>query len=135
MPNRDHPSLAIATSNGLTAAELGLRFDKVALRVLEILRIQAENSLSKGETVIVTVTAPIRVPDRTGKGIATLIESLTTTSAERQNKKALIMGNEVHLRLLRHARAQAPRFIGFIHNPDVKASRLIRLATAWLTLQ
>ncbi len=134
-PNRNHPSLTIATSNGLTAAELGLRFDKVALRVLEILRVHTEHSLNKGETVIVTVTAPIRVPARTAKDIATFVESLVSTSTDQANKKAQVQGNRVYLRLLKHGRPNAPRFIGFIHNPDVKASRLLRLATAWLTEQ
>lgn len=55
----------IAKENGLTIAKLGLRFDKVVIRLLSDIRIAISNDIPKGTAILLTITAPIRLPSKT----------------------------------------------------------------------
>ena len=55
----------IAKANGVSVTKLGLRFDKVVVRLLGNIRIAIEQEVPKKVTVIMTITAPIRLPAKT----------------------------------------------------------------------
>ena len=62
----------------------GLRFDKIATRVIARLQSTLRDTVPDGVTVAVTITAPIRVPAKTAaaleEGIGTLVGRMSGTS-------------------------------------------------------
>jgi hypothetical protein len=100
------------------SSKLRLRFDRVATRVIERLNADLGETVPKGMTVVLTITAPIRLPSKT---IAALGDKITTLLGRRsppRDEKHMIHGNHVRIRLLRHKSGRAPRMIGFVHNHD-----------------
>ena len=106
----------------------GLRFDKVAVRVIERLRSAVADAVPSGTTVVVTITAPIRLPGITTVAlkdkIATLLERRTPGDV-----KAAIHGNRVRIRVVKAASRRAPKLVGFVHNPDVDPLPLLDSAS------
>src|SRR3954447_24111475 len=67
----------IVAANGLSVTKLGLRFDKVVVRLLGSVRACVEGANPKGKTVLMTITAPIELPGRTQHELEAIIrESL-----------------------------------------------------------
>ena len=119
----------ILAANGLRAAGLGLRFDRVALAVLGALRAFVEAEAPAGVTVLATVTAPIRVPARTVDAVKQEIGALLAGSVPGEDLCATVHGNGVRLRLL--AVSSSHRFVGFVHNPTSPSAALLDLAEQW----
>ena len=123
----------IARSGGVTVAKLGLRFDRVVIRLLRGLARFAEGATPAGTTVLVTVTAPIRSPSKTAAALEREIAALVSGGGGGVDRRATLCGNEVQLRLIEHSSRAAHKLIGLVHNPDVPAARLLDLAAAWLS--
>jgi hypothetical protein len=136
LPNieKDHAE-AILSATGLSASSLGLRFDKVVVRVLGRLRSFAEAEGAADVTILVDITAPIRSPAKTVEDLKALIVDRRGADDGCIRADAVIQGNRVSLRLVDGAPAGAPKLIGFVHNPDAPAKRLLDLAEAWLRRQ
>jgi hypothetical protein len=93
-----------------------LRFDKVALRVLQRLRDALHEAVPDGNAMILTMTAPIRVPAETAEALErTLPASL---ASGRLAFSETIHGNRVTARLVRSDLSRSAKVIGFVHNPD-----------------
>jgi hypothetical protein len=123
----------IAAVHGLTVTKLGLRFDKVVTRLLGRLRACVENANQGEKTVLVTITAPIRLPGKTQQELeAILRESLECKSPVRE-RRMTVFQNEVQLRILESASKPYPKFVGMVHNPGTDSALLLDLATKWLT--
>lgn len=122
----------ILSASGLRAAALGLRFDRVVVRVLGDLRAFAEARTPAGAAVVVSITAPIRLPARTVEDIEDAIASLLVAGGRQGDLSASFRGNGVRLRLVEQAGDGAPRLIGFVHNPGSSAEALLDLAEHWL---
>ena len=58
------------------AAKPRLRFDKVATRLMERLRATAGETVPDGMTVLLTITAPIRLPSKTAVSLEDRIKTL-----------------------------------------------------------
>ena len=125
----------ILSAGGLRAAALGLRFDKVVVRVLGGLRAFAEARAPAGVTVLVTITAPIRLPARTAEDLEGEISALLAAGRRQGDHSASVRGNSVSIRLVEHGRGPAPKLIGFVHNPTSAATALLNLAEHWLRAQ
>lgn len=110
-------------------AHLRLRFDKVALRVIGMLRSSLAENVLEGEAVLFTITAPIRLPSKTVAGIEHLAKSIPSCA----KIEDVVHGNDVRLRRLRRVHAPSPRVIGFVLNPESDAELLFDLAEARLT--
>jgi hypothetical protein len=123
---------AIACGAGVTLSRLGLRFDRVVVRVLGDLRRFAEDSTPKGHAVIATLTAPILVPAKTVRALRQQIGTLLQVSAEGRDLRATLHGNTVRLRLVELAATSDQQLIGFVHNPGVDSTHLMDLAEQWL---
>lgn len=123
----------ILGGSGLSAAKLGLRFDRVVVRVLRDLRSFAEAAAPSGVTVLVTISAPIRSPAKTVEELKRAIGALQSSS--HADHGATLQGNQVRLRLVRPSWRQAPALIGFVHNPTSEPRRLLDLAEQWLRAQ
>ena len=122
----------LARLHGPAARRLGLRFDRVALRVIDELRQIAEHSAPEHVAVLVTLTAPIKEPAKTVIGIANRLKPLFARDSTGRNVRATICGNGVRIRLVRRPTPLAPALIGFVHNPESDARRLLDLGAAWV---
>jgi len=126
---------AILRANGSSASRLGLRFDRVVVRVLGDLRSFAETAAPDGVTILVTISAPIRLPAKTVSDLKREIGALLTAGAPRGDRSATVQGNDVRVRLVERSPSAAPKLIGFVHNPDSAPKPLLDLAEQWLRAQ
>lgn len=117
---------ALATYGGRLPR--GLKFDRVAVGLVRAVRTSAESDVPEG-TALLTVTAPILLPARTRLALGELLRGL---AASGETEAALtVHGNAVRLRIV-EGPSHAPRLVGFVHNPDVDAGRLIAAGERWL---
>src|SRR5580692_8847237 len=58
------------------AARLRLRFDKVATRLMDRLQATLGETVPEGMTVLLTITAPIRLPSKTAASLEDKIQTL-----------------------------------------------------------
>lgn len=107
----------------IAAAGIRLRFDKVALRLLDSVKASVGQVLAKDQSIAFTVTAPIKLPAKT---TAALQECLRQLGCEGLN--TAINGNEIRARIIKNASRHMPRVIGFVHNSDTNADLLLTIA-------
>ena len=124
-PEKDIAEKVLAGS-GVTASKLGLRFDRVVVRVLGDLRAFAESAVPEGSAIVVTISAPIRLP-------AKMVDAAREKIAELKGDwSGTLHGNQVSLRLERRSANKRPKLVGFVHNPSIDATELLDLAERWL---
>jgi len=102
---------------GQSNAKPHLRFDKVATRLMDRLRTSLAETVPEGMTVLLSVTAPIRLPSKTAASLEDNIKTLLARRSPGRDHKDTIHGNRVHIRFLKHESDRAPKTIGFVHNP------------------
>ncbi|MFZ0641064.1 MAG: hypothetical protein WA020_00640 [Candidatus Acidiferrales bacterium] len=100
------------------AAKPRLRFDKVATRLIARLQATLGEAVPDGMTVLLTITAPIRLPSQAAASLEDKIQTLLGRGSPGRDEKDTIHGNRVHIRLLRDQSERAPKMIGFVHNSD-----------------
>ncbi len=125
----------ILRGSGLSAAKLGLRFDRVVVAVLGELRSFSDAATSSGAAILVTISAPIRLPAKTVEALKREISALQSAGAPHADYSATVHGNRVRMRLVRSSSPQAPRLIGLVHNPTSAPTLLLDLAERWLRAQ
>lgn len=118
----------VLAGSGLSAAKLGLRFDRVVVRVLGDLSAVAEAAVPNGSAVVVTITAPIKLPAKTVEAVGDKMAAADRAG----NQTGDIYGNQISLRWVREAADQRPKLVGFVHNPSTDAGELLDLAERWL---
>jgi hypothetical protein len=116
------------------AAKIRLRFDKVATRVIARLQAAAVKIVPDGNTVLVTITAPIRLASKTTAALEEMIRTLLTRKRPSRDAKATIHGNRVRVRILRNQSRRSPRLLGFVDNPDSDPTILLDLTQEMLEL-
>ncbi len=116
---------AVLAGTGLSAAKLGLRFDRVVARVLGDLLAFADSAVPNGSAVVITITAPIRMPAKTVDGVREWIASVGDQSRD-------LHGNQIRLRWVRNVAGQRPKLVGFVHNLSTDRGGLLDLAERWL---
>jgi hypothetical protein len=102
----------------VNVAKPHLRFDKVATRLIERLQATLGEIVPDGMTVLLTITAPIRLPSKTAAALEGKIPTVLRRESRSRDEKITIHGNRVQIRVLRDASERAPKMIGFVHNPD-----------------
>ncbi len=117
----------MARAAGASLSTLGLRFDRVVLRILRELTEHGDRVVPDGLRVLVTISAPIRLPARTADEVKRRIEALILQGAPRE---LIIDVNEniVGLRLVRAAHRPRPKLLGLVHNRDRDPKSLLELA-------
>jgi hypothetical protein len=125
-------ALQIAKAGGETITGLGLRFDRVVVRVLRDLWRCAERSTPARATVILTLTAPIRVPAKTVSALELEIDALLRAGVDARDRIADVWGNAARLRLVEPASTRSYKLIGFVHHRGIDAKHLLDLAERWL---
>lgn len=122
----------IVAAGGESVSSLGLRFDRVAIRVLGDLRRFVTGRVPTGATVLLTLTAPIRMPAKTVSALEQEIDALLSDHTGQPGRRTSLCGNTVSLRLVRDGAGRAGPLVGFVHNRAGDAPRLLSLAERWL---
>ena len=111
-----------------------LRFDKVATRLTERLQATLGESVPDGMTVLLTITAPIRLPSKTAASLEDRIRTLLWGGWPGRDEQDTIHGNRVRIQLVRDESERAPKMIGFVHNSDSDPLPLLNMTREWLAL-
>lgn len=107
-----------------------LRFDRVVLRLLGDLQAALEKSVPDGEAVILTVTAPIRLPGRTAVALEEKIRGVLAGKPSARDARFAVHGNGVRLRRVADMPAGMPKLTGFVHNADTDPGMILDLTEA-----
>jgi hypothetical protein len=118
-------------AEGAKAAKIRLRFDKAVLRLVDGLKASLAGVVPEEETVIFTVTAPIRLRAKT----AAAMEDLMRGGLPGHETQRIIHGNCVRVRRVTGVATNMPRIIGFVHNPESDADVILALAESRLVRQ
>jgi hypothetical protein len=116
------------------AGKPGLRFDKVATRLVKSLQAALGETVPDGMTVLLAITAPIRLPSKTAASLEDKIQTLLGRGSPGRDVQDTIHGNRVRIRLVRNKSERAPKMIGFVHNPDVDPLLLFNMTLELLEL-
>ena len=116
------------------SAKLHLRFDKLVIRLMGRLRATFGETVPDGMTLLLTVTAPIRLASKTAGALEGKIQNLLRAGSAGRDKKDTIHGNRVRIRLLRNGLERAPKMIGFVHNSDTDPLLLLNMTRELLEL-
>jgi len=119
-------------AGGADLARPRLRFDKVALGLVGRLQAALHDSVPDGNTVIVTITAPIRLPSKTAATLEDRIRSCLARRSASVAFKDTIHGNQFQVRLVRSGSRRASKVVGLVHNPDSDPDALLHLTQALL---
>lgn len=113
-----------------TSERPGLRFDRVVQWLIRHLRSTLEPAIPAGTALLVTVTAPIRLPSRT----AGVIEehALALLRSTRRTSHQTVHGNEIQIRVLRDLPKQCPKLIAFVHNPGTDPQLLFEITREFI---
>ena len=104
----------------IAAAGIRLRFDKVALRLLEAVKAGVGQTLPAHQSIAFTITAPIRFPAKTAVAVQERLRQLPM-----QGLSTAVNGNEIRARVVEGTLQGMPRVIGFVHNPEHNADLLL----------
>jgi len=105
-----------------------LRFDRVAQRVVRDLQAMLRGATPNGAALIITVTAPIRLPAKTVAEVGRALSAHVARDFDR-----VICGNRVRARIVKSRVPKTPKVIVFIHNPDPAPSGLFKVTRALLS--
>jgi hypothetical protein len=110
------------------AAKLKLRFDKVVRRLTGDLKATLAGVLPEGQSVVITVTAPIRHPAKT----AETLESIVRDGLAHGELCKTIHGNKVWVRPITHVATSMPKVLAFVHNTESDARLILDIAESRL---
>jgi hypothetical protein len=105
-----------------------LRFDKVALRFIADLRSALREAVPVGKSLIVTVTAPIRLASKTAAALEDDVRARLARSPRTLELAEAIHGNEIRARLVNGGSSRPADVVGFVHNPDSDPAVLLDAA-------
>jgi hypothetical protein len=117
-----------------SSGRLRLRLDKVATRLLDRLRAGVSETVPDGTTVLLTITAPIRLASQTAAALEDRIQTLLARQSARRDETATIHGNRIRIRVVKSESERVPKFLGFVHNRDSDALLLLNMTRQWLAL-
>jgi hypothetical protein len=95
-----------------------LRFDKVAVRLVEHLQAALREAVPGGAMVLLAITAPIRLAAKTAVALEERTRVLLARRSVGAEEKAKIHGNRIRIRIEKTSSRPASKVIGFVHNPD-----------------
>jgi hypothetical protein len=126
---------AIVRANGLSLTTLGLRFDKVVVRLLGSLKASLEGEIPTGKAIVVTITAPIKLPAKTADALKEKIVEALASGIPHEELNIAVFHNTVCLKTLNVPAHHHTKFVGLVHNRDIGPSLLLDLASKWLLAQ
>ncbi len=124
-------AVASRASRAKGAVPPRLRFDRVVLELFARLRRSLIESVPEAVTVLVTVTAPIRLSTKTAAVLIQRIRVLLAKQPARAQFSDIIHDNQVQVRIRRGA-IVAGKVAAFVHNRDSDPSILFDLSETLL---
>lgn len=123
---------AMTFAAGVSISKLGLRFDRVVLRVLRDLTEHCDQRVPEGTAVVVTISAPIRRPAAT---VEALMERIDALIEGRRPLPAIFeaCGNTLGVRLLPPPLAERHKLLGLVHNPETSPELLLDMVETFRT--
>jgi hypothetical protein len=112
----------------IVAAQIRLRFDKAVLRLVSGLKAALAEVIPEGQTLIFTVTAPIR---RRAK-MAAALEALVRAGLPNGDVRSTVEENDVRLRQVIDVPAHMPKVLGFVHTLESDAGLILALTESQL---
>jgi hypothetical protein len=112
-----------------------LRLDRVVLAMARRLHDALRDSIPDGQTVMITITAPIRQAGKTAGDIVARLPASLQDRGSRLEMDAVLYGNRIRAGLLKGVAAHVPKAILLVHNPDDAADvagSLLRLTQSLL---
>lgn len=109
-----------------------LRFDRVAIGLVSRLQAALSDAVPDGRAVLVTVTAPIRLPGKTAVAFEDKIRTCLTRRSATVECKDTICGNHVRIRIVTCAARHVPKVIGLVHNAETDADLVLGMTQALL---
>ncbi|HZR25104.1 MAG TPA: hypothetical protein VFA59_16030 [Vicinamibacterales bacterium] len=100
-----------------------MRFDKVATRVVERLKTDLHDAVPSGTTVLITITAPIRLASKTTAAVK--LKARSMLEASQSDARMTVHGNRIRIRVVHNGRKRAPKVLAAVHNPDVDTRKLL----------
>lgn len=122
----------IAKENKTTIKKLGLRFDKVVVRLLSDLRASIGSNIPEGTAVLYTITAPIKLPTKMELGLSQQIRDVLNSAVRNTDHQSTIFQNQICIRIINVPTNQTENFAGFVHNPECNSKQLLDFAARWL---
>lgn len=122
----------IAKANGLSVTKLGLRFDKVVVRLLGNLREYVEQINPNEGVILLTITAPIKLPAKTEHELKGQIRDIFNSGFPAGYRRINVFQNQVCLSTVGRSSKKNSKFVGLVHNPGTDAELLLNLASQWL---
>ncbi len=110
---------------GAPSTKPRLRFDKVVLRVMASLRKALHDAVSANTSVLLTLTAPIRLPGQTVAALEEKIRACLAGKVSRVRWEGTVHGNQARIRVVKSSARQKSKIIGFVHNPDTDAEGIL----------
>lgn len=122
----------IVKANSSSTTKLGLRFDRVVVRLLGNLRFFVEQANANQKIILMTISAPIKLATKTEKELKSKIKDLLNRKDHDQDLSFSIFQNEVRLRIMEFQLNKSHKFVGLVHNPRTDPELLLDFATRWL---
>jgi hypothetical protein len=113
-----------------TRSKPRLRFDKVALRLVARLRDSLQDAVPDGETLVFTITAPIRMWTKTASVLEEAIRDGLGRQSSFSNNKHAIHNNHIEVRLVKHGLIGASKVAGFVHNPESEPALIFDMTSS-----
>ncbi|MDE2487072.1 MAG: hypothetical protein KGO51_06715 [Alphaproteobacteria bacterium] len=105
-----------------------LRFDRVAQRLVAEVQAALDAAIPKGDAVIVTVSAPIRLPSRTAVALQAFVRGRLAEDVAGPIAPEIICGNRVQAWIVRGGVRDGPGVVVFVCNPEPAPDRLLARA-------
>ncbi len=121
-------------TGGFGRKQPGLRFDKVALRLIQHLQTSLRDHVPEEKTLFVTVTAPIRTPAKTGdETVEQIRDWLSRSSSSHVDFRSTINDNQIRGRLGIGSSDRSQNVLVFVHNPETDTAALLNAAQSSLS--
>jgi hypothetical protein len=112
--------------------KLGLRFDKVVVRLLSGIRESITKDIPGKTSVLFTIAAPIKLPSKTELEVRKHIDEYLNHEEKYGEQELIVFQNKVLIRKVKVPITQPIKFAGFVHNQNSKPKQLLDFATIWL---
>jgi hypothetical protein len=112
----------------IKAAKIRLRFDRVVRALCARLNAALVDNIRDGQSVVITVTAPIRRPSET----AAVLEDLFCEGMPDVELRKTIHGNHVRVRPVTGLVKRMPKLVFLVHNPDSDPCLILEIAESRL---
>lgn len=116
--------IAQKTRRRRPAANVRLREDVVARRVLREIESSVQSHVPKHKTIILTLGAPLKVPKKLIAALTTLLLDYIRSGADEREEKRTVLGNRVRFLVLNSSPGWKAKLVGFVFSGDPQPGAL-----------